>query len=51
MNSKESIAFLCCPLMRINKSEFPSAQVKFALFRKAFIDRQGFRAFKQLTFK
>ena len=51
MNSKESIAFLCCPLMRVNKSEFPSAQVKFALFRKAFIDRQGFRAFKQPTFK
>ena len=25
--------------MRINKSEFPSAQVKFALFRKDFIDR------------
>ena len=23
----------------INKSEFPSAQVKFALFRKDFIDR------------
>ena len=37
--------------MRISKSEFPSAQVKFALFRKAFIDRQGFGAFKQSTFE
>ena len=25
--------------MRINKFEFPSAQVEFVLFRKAFIDR------------
>ena len=43
---------ICSQLKRYSiKRISVSVLFKFELFRKAFIDRQGFRAFKQLTFK
>lgn len=50
-NLTERLSCLCCPLLKINESEFPLAQVNFALFRKTFKDRQGLRTFKQSSFK